>query len=222
MSGREEVIAACGQNGYALGRASAALRNDREVVLAACRQNGYALEHASVALRADREVVLVACGQCGGAIVYASAALRGDREVVLVVYRQYGFALKYASVAIQDELRQYVQSFHEHKKVLRPLVRRLLAHPGFRFIRVVKAIVRYTKEDKQYVAALAPQNMPLDRICDSDDIDEEMLPVPGPFLSYVMARRNSLTQPYVSVYFPFNSEKKAKGICLYTLNRINF
>ena len=50
-SSRSEVLEAVKQYGYALGYASAALKDDREIVLEAVKQNWEALTYASVELR---------------------------------------------------------------------------------------------------------------------------------------------------------------------------
>ena len=57
------------------------LRGDRDVVMAAVGQNGFALELATKKLRGDREVVMTAVAQDGFAVQYACDELRGDQEV---------------------------------------------------------------------------------------------------------------------------------------------
>ena len=70
------LLAAVRQDGWALGYASAALRNDPQIVVEAVKQNGFALRYASEALRNDPQIVVEAVKQNGTALRYASAELR--------------------------------------------------------------------------------------------------------------------------------------------------
>jgi hypothetical protein len=97
------VLAAVGQDGWALQYASPKFQNDKEVVLKAVGKSGGSLQYASEELKNDKEVVLEAVGQDGWALQYASDTLKNDRDVVLEAVGQDGKLIIYASKKLQED-----------------------------------------------------------------------------------------------------------------------
>ena len=94
-------------------RITAEVAAGREIVLKAVKQNGYAFEDADKSLKADREIVLAAVKQTGSMLEYAAESLKADREVVLTAMKNWwGDALQYAAPALQrdKELRKIAKN----------------------------------------------------------------------------------------------------------------
>jgi uncharacterized protein YdeI (YjbR/CyaY-like superfamily) len=118
IADKDVVLAAVTRTGSALRFAAKELKADREIVLAAVTRDCWALQFAAEALKADREIVLAAVTQDGSALSYAAKTLKADREIVLAAVTRTGWALQFAAKELQDDREIVLAAVTQNGSVL--------------------------------------------------------------------------------------------------------